>query len=439
MQKTPFQKATSYLAIAFTLSAFLAAIGCSGTSEINDDGAVPANASVSDDTSAAADDTSDTADSTSTDEQTDDSITEETGGAATINVVAVGDNLVQTRVYESALAHSDDGTSYNFQYCYENIEPLINGDLNIINQETLICGEGYEITGSNYNFNSPEELGDAIIDIGFNVITICNNHVLDKGESGLSSCLNYWDDKMEEYPDVLVTGIYRDYVDMQNIRTKEVNGKTVAFLSYTENTNGYSLPDNSELEIVYTSQEDVIQSQIEAAKEIADVVIVTCHWGNEDTYTVTDGQKDLAQQKIVEWGADVILGTHSHVAHTMEYITRSDGTQGFVFYSLGNFISAQTDNYNIIGELADFDIVVDENGGVSIKNVQVSPVITQYDDGSLSNLRLYPYSMYTDELASAHGLPYCTSSTSASTQIWGMDTIQELFSTSVPEEFRNWG
>ncbi|MCC8111559.1 MAG: CapA family protein [Ruminococcus sp.] len=438
MQKTPFQKATSYLAIAFTLSAFLAAIGCSSTSEINDDGAVLANASVSDDTSAAADDTSVTADSTSTDEQTDDSITEETGGAATINVVAVGDNLVQTRVYESALAHSDDGTSYNFQYCYENIEPLINGDLNIINQETLICGEGYEITGSNYNFNSPEELGDAIIDIGFNVITICNNHVLDKGESGLNSCLNYWDDKMEEYPDVLVTGIYRDYVDMQNIRTKEVNGKTVAFLSYTENTNGYSLPDNSELEIVYTSQEDVIQLQIEAAKEIADVVIVTCHWGNEDTYTVTDGQKDLAQQKIVEWGADVILGTHSHVAHTMEYITRSDGTQGFVFYSLGNFISAQTDNYNIIGELADFDIVVDENDGVTIKNVQVSPIITQYDDGSLSNLRLYPYSMYTDELASAHGLPYCTSSTSASTQIWGMDTIQELFSTSVPEEFWNW-
>ena len=53
----------------------------------------------------------------------------------------------------------------------------------------------------------------------------------------------------------------------------------MAFLSYTENTNGYSLPDNSELEIVYTSQEDIIQQQIAAAKEIADVVVVTCHLG----------------------------------------------------------------------------------------------------------------------------------------------------------------
>lgn len=72
---------------------------------------------------------------------------------------------------------------------------------------------------------------------------------------------------MQQYPDILACGVYRDYVDMQqHIRTKEFNGKTVAFLSYTENTNGYSLPDNSELEIVYTSQEDIIQQQIAAAK-----------------------------------------------------------------------------------------------------------------------------------------------------------------------------
>ena len=77
---------------------------------------------------------------------------------------------------------------------------------------------------------------------------------------------------MQKHPGTLVCGVYRDYVDMQQIRTKEVNGKTVAFVSYTENTNGYSLPDNSELEIVYTSQEDIIQQQITAANEIADVV-----------------------------------------------------------------------------------------------------------------------------------------------------------------------
>ena len=277
-----------------------------------------------------------------------------------------------------------------------------------------------------------------MVGMGFNVITMCNNHLLDKGESGLNGCLNYWDQKMQQYPDILACGVYRDYVDMQqHIRTKEFNGKTVAFLSYTGNTNGYSLPDNSELEIVYTSQEDIIQQQIAAAKEIADVVVVTCHWGVEDTYNVTDGVKALAQ-KIIDWGGDVIIGTHPHVAQTMEYLTRPDGTQGFVFYSLGNFISAQTDNMNLIGELADFNIVAKEDGSVTIEDVKVSPVITQFDDGRESNLRLYPYSMYTDELAAQHGLPYCSSSTGPSYQVWSMEKIRELFDTSVPEQFRNY-
>ena len=262
-------------AVLTGIACLCAAAGCSKTNEINDSAAVPANAPVSDSSADSGE--------TPSDDSTTDS-TAEAGGDTSIHVVAVGDNLVQQCVYQSAQAHSNDGTSYDFDYCYDNIKPLINGDLNIINQETLICGDGFEVSGSNFNFNSPVELGDAVVGMGFNVITMCNNHLLDKGESGLNGCLNYWDQKMQQYPDILACGVYRDYVDMQqHIRTKEFNGKTVAFLSYTENTNGYSLPDNSELEIVYTSQEDIIQQQIAAAKEIADVVVVTCHWGVEDT------------------------------------------------------------------------------------------------------------------------------------------------------------
>lgn len=403
--------------------------GCSETNQINEDAAVQANAPIAD-----SEDVSDVSKSDSNAES--DGEQPSADADTVINVIAVGDNLVQQYVYQSAQAHSSDSTAYSFDYCYENIKPLINGDLNIINQETLICGDGFEVSGSNFNFNSPTELGDEVINMGFNVVTMCNNHLLDKGESGLSACMNYWDTKMTANPDLLACGVYRDYVDMQKIRTKVVNGKTVAFLSYTENTNGYSLPDNSELEIIYTSQEDLIQQQIQAAKQIADVVVVTCHWGTEDTFYVTDGVKALAQ-KIIDWGGDVIIGTHPHVAQTMEYLTRPDGTQGFVFYSLGNFISAQTDNMNLVGELADFDIVAKADGSVTIENVQVSPVITHYEE-NLSNLRLYPYSMYSDELVSQHGLPYCTSSTGPSYQLWSMDKIREMFETSVPEAFRKW-
>lgn len=427
------QKRTKCAAFLTALFCMIGAVGCGDTSRIEDGAAIPANAPAGE-SSVVGDNQTDSAAEGETVPNAPEDGTETVD--SNIHVVAVGDNLVQQCVYQSAQSHSSDGVGYNFDYCYENIKPLINGDLNIINQETLICGEGYEVSGSNFNFNSPEALGDAVINAGFNVITMCNNHLLDKGESGLNACMNYWDKKMQEHPEILACGVYRDYVDTQNIRTKECNGKTVAFLSYTENTNGYSLPANSELEILYTSEEDVIQKQIAMAKEVADVVVVTAHWGAEDTFEVTDGVRALAQ-KMVDWGADVIVGTHPHVAHTMEYLTRPDGTQGFVFYSLGNFISAQTDNMNLVGELANFDIVV-TSAGVTIENVQVSPVITHYEDGKLSNLRLYPYNMYTEELAAQHGLPYCTSSTGPSYQVWSMEKIREMFETSVPEQFRKY-
>lgn len=352
-----------------------------------------------------------------------------------IRVIAVGDNLVQTKVYGSAAEHAENGESYNFDYVYEGAKDLITGaDLSIINQETLICGDpSYEISGSNYNFNSPPELGDALMRLGFNTVSLSNNHLLDKGIDGLFASLDYWDAMKQAYPDLVTYGVYRDVADMENIRIKEVNGLKVAFLAYTENINGYSVPSDSTAQIILTSQEALIQSQIEAADDLADIVIVSSHWGVEDTFTVTDGVKAQAQN-FIEWGADVIIGNHSHVPQTMEYLTRTDGTQGFVFYSLGNFVSAQTYNINIIGEVADFEMMYDgETGNVTVENIKVRPVITQYDDGSLSNLRLIAYKDYTEELAAAHGLPYAMGNDYG---VWNMDRIKEIIDTAIPAEFQ---
>jgi poly-gamma-glutamate synthesis protein (capsule biosynthesis protein) len=207
----------------------------------------------------------------------------------------------------------------------------------------------------------------------------------------------------------------------------------VAFLAYTENINGYSVPEDSSIQIVLTSQEDLIREQITKAKELADVVIVSAHWGVEDTFEVTEGVQAQAQN-MIEWGADVIIGNHPHVPQTMEYCTRSDGTQGFVFYSLGNFVSAQTFNINIVGEVADFNLAYDgETGQVTVEDIQVRPVITQYDDGALSNLRLIAYKDYTEELAAEHGLPYAMSGEYG---VWSMEKIQEIIDTAIPEEYQ---
>ena len=156
----------------------------------------------------------------------------------------------------------------------------------------------------------------------------------------------------------------------------------------------------------------------------------------EDTHVVSDGVRALAD-KMIGWGADVILGSHPHTAQTMEYITREDGSKGFVFYSLGNFISAQTDNMNLIGEMGSFNIVKDGvTGEITIEDVGCMPVITHYDDGQFSNLRLYPYNMYTPELAASHGLPYAPYSTGPAYQIFDMDTINSIIDANIPKEFQ---
>ena len=356
----------------------------------------------------------------------------------TVNVLAVGDNLVQTMVYRAAQAASADGVSYNFAPLYENIKPLVQAaDVAVINQETLICGGDYEISGSNFNFNSPVELGDAMVDVGFDVFTLANNHMLDKRIDGLESSIDYWDGMMAKYPNVLAVGAYRNEADQNRIRTQEVNGMTIAYLAYTEHMNGYQIPEGSEVKIGLTSDEALIERQIKEAKQIADAVIVAAHWGDEDTHVVrTGGEGDVKAlaAKMIEWGADVILGSHPHTAQTMEYIERTDGTMGFVFYSLGNFISAQTDNFNMVGEMGSFDLVKDgATGSVSVLNVGCMPVITHYDDGQLSHLRLYPYYMYTPELAASHGLPYAPMGTA---KTFSMDVINAIVEANIPAEFR---
>ena len=352
-----------------------------------------------------------------------------------VNMLAVGDNLVQTAVYMAAQVHAG-GAGYDFAPLYENIKPIVQAaDVAVINQETLICGGEYEISGSNFNFNSPVELGDAMVDVGFDIFTLANNHMLDKGIGGLASSMDYWDGMMAKYP-IMTVGVYRDETDQNTIRVQYVKGMRIAYLAYTEHLNGYSLPADTSIRVGMTGDEALIERQIRRAKEVADAVVVAAHWGTEDTHAVRDDVKELAN-KMVQWGADVILGSHPHTAQTMEYIDRPDGTRGFVLYSMGNFISAQTDNFNMVGEMASFNLVKSgETGQVTVEDIGVMPVITHYDDGNLSNLRLYPYNMYNEDLAVSHGILYAPYSTAPIYKIFNMDTINTIVNENIPAEFR---
>lgn len=312
-----------------------------------------------------------------------------------VTFAAVGDNLIHDTVYEQAAARSSSG--YDFTDAYERIAEYIAApDVAILNQETIISTE--HNVSSYPMFNSPVEVGEEMLEIGFDVFNIATNHSLDCGEKGLISAINFWKSK-----NAITCGAYLNREDMSNIPMHEVNGVKIAYLGFTDSANGLSLPADSEVILVRAADESLLQQRIIKAKETADVVIVSAHWGNEYTHEPTDAQRELAE-KLAMWGADVIIGTHPHVIQPVEYITNSDGRKTLVAYSLGNFISAQNRGPRMLGGMLNFEVVKNNTTGeTALENVKFSGVVTHFGYGC-SNIRVYPLEAYTEELASKHGV-----------------------------------
>ena len=309
-----------------------------------------------------------------------------------VSFFGVGDNLIHNCVYWEAERHAS-GDGYDFLPMYERMRSDIeSADIAYINQETVLGGT--EIGVSSYpQFNSPQELGRDMIDLGFDVFSLATNHAFDKGERGVKNTLEFF----ENHPEVTPIGMYKK--GEENITVLEKNGIKLAFINYTYHTNGLSLKSDSEYYVPIADYDDdcaEMVAAVEKAKTMADFVIFCVHWGDEGATQPNSIQKNSAKI-LADAGVDVIVGTHSHTIQPVEYI---DDT--LVIYSLGNFISAQSSTYNMMGGAIKFELVM-KGEEKSIENVTFEPVINQYE-GKYSNIRIIPFREYTEELGNQHGL-----------------------------------
>lgn len=308
-----------------------------------------------------------------------------------IDVMMVGDILTHMGVQDSG--RLADG-SLNYDHLFANIkEDVQDADIAIVNQEVIIGGEELGLSGYP-TFNCAYEIGDALVNAGFNIILHATNHTLDKGSVGVDNCINFWKSK---YPDITYLGINQAAEDRDNIYVYEQEGIRIAILNYTYGTNGIPLPADRPY-IVNLLEEDAVIADLEKAKAMSDFIIVCPHWGTEYTLVETEEQHYWAKL-FADNGADLIIGAHPHVIEPVAWIEAEDNSRTLCYYSLGNFISTQNDASNMLGAMAKVTITNDEEGNVFIKEYSVEPLVTQKLWGT-QEITTYKLSDYTADLAS---------------------------------------
>lgn len=313
-----------------------------------------------------------------------------------IDLLMVGDVLLHDNVQNSGKLA--DGT-YNYDHLFANVKDDIEAaDVAIVNQEVILGGTELGLSGYPA-FNGPHEVADAIVNAGFDVVLHATNHTLDKGKKGLLNCMNYWE---ENYEKVAVLGVFDSQDSYENdIYIYEEDGLKIAILNYTYGTNGIPLPSDMPYAVALLDKEKVIADLVKA-NEAADFTVVCPHWGTEYQHKQSEEQEDWANL-FLEYGADLVIGTHPHYIQPVEMLTGENEEEMLVYYSLGNFINSTNEKGRgtadrMVGGMAKVTVAKSENGDAYIKTYDIEPLVTQllYNTQEITTYKLEDY---TAELA----------------------------------------
>lgn len=369
-----------------------------------------------------------------------------------VSFLACPDNLIHPCIYYDAIerAARKDNTEpkykdlhnakYDFSPIYENVKEIISeADISYLNQESLIGGTSGSVYGYPH-FNSPNAMGDTVSNLGFDIVNVAHNHMLDSANSNyLVHCYNFFEER-----NVNVLGYYENNDATNDIMIIEKNGIKIAFLTYTFSTNGETLEEDSDIVIPFFD-ETLIKKQVAIAKDNADFIIASCHWGAENTHTVNSYQKKYAKF-LTNLEVDVVLGMHPHCIQPMEWQTSESGKKTLVVYSLGNFVSGMDRGINNLGCMLSFDVSKNiETGEIQLVEPNVIPFVNHYtkedevagDDKGYRNYQVFLLKDYTDELAAIHGAHSyeAKNGTTLEGGAFSKQTLLNTFYKYIPAEF----
>lgn len=277
-----------------------------------------------------------------------------------VSLSVAGDFMLARGV---ARAMRENGTLYPILKVKDH---LAAADLAFANLESPIGVKGSPLPGKQIWFRAAPEAIEVLKAAGLDGVTVANNHIMDYDEENFLETL----DILAE-AGIPWTGGGRNLEEARKPLVMEARGVRIAFLGYSEFADLFfdwdyprSFAATEDRPGVPSIREDWLAEDIRAAREVADVVAVTLHWGVEFTNYPTEEQQRLARY-IVDQGADLVLGYHPHAIQGFELYKSK-----VIAYSLGNFIMDRQDT-DLARESMILDFLIGPDG---VKQVEVHPV-----------------------------------------------------------------
>jgi poly-gamma-glutamate synthesis protein (capsule biosynthesis protein) len=244
-------------------------------------------------------------------------------GSEEITLVFVGDIMLSRNIGQIMVRED------NWNYFFEPVaEYLKSADLTFGNFENPMSDRGVKV-GSIYSFRVDPRAVAGLVYGGFDVLSLANNHIWDYGREAFEDTRKILTDNAISY-----VGAGDDYAGAHTPVVKDVNGTKIAYLAYTNLLPGFLLRTDSAPAVAAPLIETVAQD-VMRAKNVADIVIVSFHWGNEYE-TVHNADQEQRAKAAIDAGADLVIGHHPHVVQ--EVVKYGNG---YIAYSLGNFIFDQ--------------------------------------------------------------------------------------------------
>ena len=235
---------------------------------------------------------------------------------------------------------------------HEMLSYMQNTDLFVLNHEFVFSTGGEAMEDKEYTLRNDPKYVKILQELGTDVVSIANNHILDFGQEAFLDTLATLEDAEIEY-----AGGGRNLERALAPVIKTINGQTFAIFAATRVSPSYDWYANSKKPgILQTYDATDLNNAIAEANSLYDHVIVFAHWGIEREEYPQDYQRTLAKGYI-DHGADLVIGAHPHILQGFEYYKNVP-----ICYSLGNYLFG-----NRTGETLLLNAIFDENGQLSIE------------------------------------------------------------------------